>query len=191
MAVLNDVTIRQYVDEGRIGVSFKDSSYPASLEDIQFQPASLDLRLSNEVWRFNDDLDCVDSMSGGDYYHRCVSDVLVLKPNEFVLGRTVEYVSLPDDILGRVEGRSSIGRLGVAVHVTAGFIDPGFEGTITLEIVNLNSVPVVLYPFQRVCQIVFEELNDSAGVPYGVGGRNKYQGQVGVTPSRIFDDVDL
>lgn len=189
MAVLNDGRIREYLRGGRIRVVPKDDV--SGLEEVQFQPSSLDLRLSPEVWKFDDVFTHIDTRCADGCCYPCrfsENDPLVLRPHEFVLGRTVEWVGLPDDVLGRVEGRSSLGRLGVAVHVTAGFIDPGFEGTITLEIVNLNCVPVVLYPFQRVCQIVFEELCEPAEQPYGVGGRGKYQGQVGVTPSRISDD---
>jgi len=183
MSVLNDRKIREYISENKIKVT-------PSPEDIQYQPSSLDLRLSNEVYKFLEDTEVIDSKHTKDYAYPTLFKELVLQSQEFVLCRTVEKVKLPNNILGRVEGRSSIGRLGVAIHVTAGFIDPGFEGTITLEIVNLNNVPVVLYPNQRVCQIVFEELCEPAEKPYGTEGRNKYQGQISVTPSRIYDDAE-
>lgn len=103
----------------------------------------------------------------------------------FCLATTREFIRLPTDLLARVEGRSSIGRLGVTAHVTAGIIDPGFEGEITLEIANLGPNEVVLYPGQRICQLVFEELDAPSQRPYGHPSRNsKYQGQRGATVAR-------
>ena len=188
MVILNDERIREYVECGRISVFPRPS-------DVQFQPASLDLRLDDLKFVFDTSSGCVfDTRSGlgvrggGCLERFSEEDPLVLEPGEFVLTQTLERVCLPDDLVARVEGRSSIGRLGVVVHVTAGFVDPGFCGRITLEMVNLGGVPVVLYPGMRVCQLVFEELNAPAVEPYS-GVRNKYQHQDYPTPSRIiFDD---
>jgi len=185
MAVLNDKKLEEYLSEKKIKIT------PAPRE-LQIQPASIDLRLDNKYMTFNTtQCDVIDTRRNQHYgsYHTFSENVpLVLHPHQFVLCQTLERVCVPSDLLARVEGRSSVGRLGVTIHVTAGFIDPGFEGNITLEVVNLGNLPVVLYPFQRVCQIVFEELTDIASKPYGFGGRNKYQGQSRPTQSTIFDD---
>ncbi len=115
----------------------------------------------------------------------------IVQPGEFVLGVTLESVKIPDDLVGRVEGRSSLGRLGIVVHSTAGFIDAGFEGTITLEISNLNRMPIALYPGMRVCQIAFEQMSSPAEVPYGKKGSAKYQGQNLPQESRIGSDPEF
>lgn len=112
----------------------------------------------------------------------------IVQPGEFVLGVTLEKVKLADDLVARVEGRSSLGRLGIIVHSTAGFIDAGFEGTITLEITNINRMPVALYPGMRVCQLAFEKMTSKADVPYSKKVSSKYQGQVFPEESRISDD---
>ena len=119
-------------------------------------------------------------------------DAFIIHPNEFALATTLEYVKIPDDLVARVEGRSSMGRLGVTMHVTAGFIDPGFEGNITLEISNIGAMPVALYPGQRVCQIVFETMTTPSEIPYGHPDRNsKYMGQTSPESSRIKLDYEL
>lgn len=112
----------------------------------------------------------------------------VVQPGEFVLGVTMESVKLADDLVARVEGRSSLGRLGIIVHSTAGFIDAGFEGTITLEITNINRMPVALYPGMRVCQLAFETMTSPAEVPYNKKKSQKYQGQRYPEESRIALD---
>ena len=119
-------------------------------------------------------------------------EAFIIHPNEFALATTLEYVKIPDDLVARVEGRSSMGRLGVTMHVTAGFIDPGFEGKITLEISNIGAMPVALYPGQRVCQIVFETMTTPSEVPYGHPDRNsKYMGQTKPESSRVKLDYEL
>jgi dCTP deaminase len=119
-------------------------------------------------------------------------EAFIIHPNEFALATTLEYVKVPDDLVARVEGRSSMGRLGVTMHVTAGFIDPGFEGKITLEISNIGAMPVALYPGQRVCQIVFETMTSPSEIPYGHPSRNsKYMGQTSPESSRIKRDYEL
>ena len=115
----------------------------------------------------------------------------VVHPGDFVLGVTLEKVKLPNDIVARVEGRSSLGRLGIIVHSTAGFIDAGFEGTITLEITNINNVPVALYPGMRVCQLAFETMSSPAEVPYGDKKSAKYQGQDMPVESRLTIDPEF
>jgi dCTP deaminase len=113
----------------------------------------------------------------------------VVQPGEFVLGVTLEKVKLADDLVARVEGRSSLGRLGIIVHSTAGFIDAGFEGTITLEITNINRMPVALYPGMRVCQLAFEQMTSAAEIPYHAKASSKYQGQELPEESRIATDL--
>ncbi len=112
----------------------------------------------------------------------------IVQPNEFVLGVTLEKIRIADDLVARVEGRSSLGRLGIIVHSTAGFIDAGFEGTVTLEITNINRMPVALYPGMRVCQLAFETMSSKAEVPYNKKKSSKYQGQQFPEESRITAD---
>ncbi|WP_299523352.1 dCTP deaminase [uncultured Methanobrevibacter sp.] len=132
------------------------------------QPASVDLRLGVELKRINGET--IQFNEEG----------YLLKPGEFILGSTIEYLTIPDDIVARVEGRSSIGRLGVMVHITAGYIDPGFEGNITLELFNCSDKPFKLCYGDCLCQIVFETLSSPCECPYN----GKYQGDTGVVCSR-------
>jgi dCTP deaminase len=114
-------------------------------------------------------------------------EVFVIHPGEFVLGRTLEWVELPDDVVARIEGKSSIGRLGLIVHATAGFVDPGFKGTLTLEITNLTRVPIKLSPNLLIAQLSFMTLDAPAERPYGseeLGSH--YQGQLAATESRYM-----
>jgi len=115
----------------------------------------------------------------------------VVQPGEFVLGVTMEKISIADDLVARVEGRSSLGRLGIIIHSTAGFVDAGFEGTITLEITNINRMPVALYPGMRVCQLAFEQMSSPAAVSYRNKQGAKYQGQEYPEESKITADLDL
>ncbi len=115
----------------------------------------------------------------------------IVQPGEFVLGVTLEKIKIADDLVARVEGRSSLGRLGIIIHSTAGFVDAGFEGTITLEITNINRMPVALYPGMRVCQLAFEEMSSVAEVPYHKKGSSKYQGQVYPEESKIARDPEF
>jgi len=115
----------------------------------------------------------------------------IVQPGEFVLGVTQETITVPDDIVVRVEGRSSLGRLGIIVHSTAGFVDPGFSGTITLEISNLNRMPVALYPGMRICQLAFEMMSSPAETPYNKKPHSKYQGQVLPEESRLAFDPEF
>jgi dCTP deaminase len=112
-------------------------------------------------------------------------DGVIIHPGEFVLGTSLETVNVPDDMVARVEGRSSYGRLGIVVHATAGFVDPGFEGDITLEMQNLGNAPVKVYPEDRICQIVFETMTSAAAIPYGEKRDAKYMGQQGATGSKL------
>jgi dCTP deaminase len=115
----------------------------------------------------------------------------IVQSGEFVLGVTLEKVKIPNDLVARVEGRSSLGRLGLLIHATAGFVDAGFEGTITLEIGNVNRMPIAIYPEQRICQLAFEQMTSEALVPYGDKKCSKYQGQVLPEESRVTSDPEF
>jgi dCTP deaminase len=113
----------------------------------------------------------------------------MLHPGEFVLGSTLERVGVPTDLVARVEGKSSLGRLGLVIHSTAGFIDAGFDGHVTLELANLANLPITLYPGMKIGQISFIKMTSPAEKPYGSGAKgSKYQGQRGPTPSRYFEN---
>lgn len=133
------------------------------------QPASVDLQLDNTLKNIDGETFTLDEKS-----------MYVLQPGEFILGSTIEYVTIPQYIVARVEGRSSVGRLGVMVHVTAGYIDPGFKGNITLELFNCSDKPFQLNYGDRLCQIVFETLSSPCKHPYD----GKYQGDIGTVCSR-------
>lgn len=115
-------------------------------------------------------------------------DAFILHPGEFVLAVTREYIEMPDDLTGRLEGRSSIGRLGVVIHSTAANIECGFRGNITLELANMGRIPVMLYPGMRICSLSFEELTTSADVPYYKKKSAKYVGQKKPEASRIAEE---
>jgi len=187
--MLSDKDIKAALAAGTIEVG------PLEDPDIQIQPASIDLRLGNDFRVFKhaqrayidpltDDLDTYTEV-----IHVEDGQAFILHPGEFVLGTIKEYVKIPDDIVAQVDGRSSLGRLAILVHATAGFIDPGFEGNITLELSNVGKMPVAFYPNMRVCQISFTPLSTPAEIPYGhPSRRSKYQGQRGPTASRIRKD---
>ena len=172
--ILSDRDLRQRLREGSIVVE------PLADLDVQLQPASIDLRLGGTFRRAaqrSEELEHVPE--GGDF---------ILDPGEFALGTTLERVHVPTNLVARVEGRSSIGRLAILVHATAGFIDPGFEGEITLELANLGPAPARLRVGSRICQVVFHVLTSPAERPYGPARGSKYAGQRGPTPSRLEQD---
>ena len=181
-SVLSDITIRELIESGRIVIDPFDSS--------MVQPASVDIRLGNSFRVFHNHR--IQSIDLGNPPRDLTEHVevpddgeFVIHPGEFVLGRTKEWVEIPDDIVCRIEGKSSIGRLGLVVHATAGFVDPGFQGTLTLEIANFNSVPIVLRPGLFICQLSFMALDRAAERPYGhpeLGSH--YHGQTEATESR-------
>ncbi|HMJ97215.1 MAG TPA: dCTP deaminase [Thermoleophilaceae bacterium] len=181
-SVLSDGTIRRLVEEERIKIRPWDPT--------MVQPASVDLRLSTSFRVFhNHRLPAIDLAEPptGVTEHVQIEDTasFVIHPGEFVLGSTVEWVELPDDIVARIEGKSSLGRLGLIVHATAGFVDPGFSGTLTLEITNLTRVPIILWPGKPIAQLSFMTLDRPAERPYGhpdLGSH--YHGQVEATESR-------
>ena len=181
-SVLSDGTIRELIDSGHLRIEPWDPS--------MVQPASVDVRLGNSFRVFhNHKIQSIDLASPPrdltEHVEVDPDGEFVIHPGEFVLGRTVEIVAIPDDIVCRIEGKSSLGRLGLIVHATAGFVDPGFEGTLTLEITNFNSVPIVLRPGLPIAQLSFMALDRPAERPYGhpdLGSH--YHGQVEATESR-------
>lgn len=190
--ILSDISIKQRIRSGSLAF------LPPVETEKQVQPASLDVRLGGEFIRFarlyhqdqaiGVDSDTLKAVSVSVSIPK--GQEIIIDPGEFLLGTTLEKVFMPDDLVARVEGRSSIGRLGITVHVTAGFIDPGFNGHITLEIANLNRYPVVLAVGMRVAQLAFHSMTTPAAVSYGHGSRNnKYQGQTSVTHSKIDQEI--
>lgn len=192
MTILSDKELRKYLNEGKIIID-------PLIDEKQIQPSSIDMRIGDEFKVFKvirkPYIDPKDQDDIASYMESMIieeGEAFIIHPNEFALATTYEYVKVPDDLVARVEGRSSMGRLGVTMHVTAGFIDPGFEGKITLEISNIGAMPVALYPGQRVCQIVFETMTSPAEKPYGHPDRNsKYMGQKRPESSRIKQDYEL
>jgi dCTP deaminase len=181
-SVLSDGTIRRLQEEGRIVIEPWDP--------LMVQPASVDLKLGTSFRVFhNHRIQVIDLAAPPQGLTEPVEvdtdEPFVIHPNEFVLGRTEEHVEMPDDLVARIEGKSSLGRLGLIVHATAGFVDPGFAGTLTLEITNFNSVPIVLRPGLPIAQLSFMTLDRAAERPYGhpdLGSH--YQRQVDATESR-------
>lgn len=192
--ILSDSEILEMLKSGALVI------HPLDDPEVQIQPASVDLRLDNHfmVMRhssmpFIDPLDDVPAhfMDERRIYPQD-GECFIIHPGEFVLASTVERVKLPDNLVGRVDGRSSLGRLGLQMHSTAGFIDPGFDGNITLELSNVGRLPVKLYPGMRVCQISFETMARPAVRPYGHPlRRSKYQGQSGPQASRVYRDPEM
>lgn len=184
--ILSDRSIREEVAAGRLVVE--------PYEPANVQPSSIDIRLDRyfRVFR-NHTARVIDVKENQEDLTELVEigddDCFILHPNEFVLGATAERLALPDDLVARIEGKSSLGRLGLLIHSTAGFIDPGFDGHITLELSNVANLPITLYPGMKVGQISFLRMTTPADNPYGstkVG--SKYQGQRGPTPSRYYEN---
>jgi dCTP deaminase len=184
VSALSDGTIRRLVEEGRIGIEPWD---PALI-----QPSSIDLRLGDSFRVFhNHRVTAIDLREPPANLTEEVvvegDEPFVIHPGEFCLGRTLEWVELPDDVVARVEGKSSLGRLGLIVHATAGFVDPGWKGTLTLEFANLTRVPIKLYAGLPIAQLSFMALDAPAERPYGSEGLGShYQGQVAATESRYL-----
>ncbi len=193
MAILSDTDIKKYLDRGKIII------HPLEDPDIQIQPSSVDLRIGSEFKGFRiirkpviDPMDKSDLESYMESSYLEEGEPFIIHPGEFALATTYETVKLPNDLVARVEGRSSMGRLGITMHVTAGYIDPGFHGKITLEISNIGKMPVALYTGQRVCQIVFETMTSPSEKPYGHPDRDsKYMGQERPLTSKIKQDQEI
>ncbi|MSO57815.1 MAG: dCTP deaminase [Thermoleophilia bacterium] len=186
--VLPDRVIRRLIEAGRIGID----PYDASL----LQPSSLDVRVDrlfrvfrNSRYAFIDVR--VEQEELTELIEPADGEAFILHPGEFVLGSTLERVALPDDLVARLEGKSSLGRLGLLIHSTAGFIDPGFDGHVTLELSNVATLPITIYPGMKIGQISFQQLSEPAERPYGSAGvGSKYQGQRGPTPSKYWKNFE-
>nr|WP_231375953.1 dCTP deaminase [Corynebacterium aquatimens] len=182
--MLSDRDIRSAIDDGRLGIDPFDAA--------MVQPSSIDVRLDNLFRVFNNSrythIDPKEEMPDLTTLVEVGTDEpFVLHPGEFVLASTLETFTLPADLAGRLEGKSSLGRLGLLTHSTAGFIDPGFCGHITLELSNVANLPITLWPGMKVGQLALFTMTSPAETPYGSGALgSKYQGQRGPTPSKAF-----
>ena len=184
--ILSDRSIRESLDSGRIVVD--------PLGEHALQPASIDIRLDREFRVFRSHrhayIDIREPVEDLTETERVGDDEpFVLHPGEFVLGSTLERVRLGEDIVARVEGKSSLGRLGLLVHATAGYVDPGWDGYLTMELSNVSNLPIRLYYGMKIGQLSFADLTTPADRPYGSPGLgSRYQGQTGPTASRIHLD---
>jgi dCTP deaminase len=182
--LLSDRDIRSEIQSGRVAVE--------PFDEAMIQPSSVDVRLDKFFRVFeNHKYSVIDpSIEQAELTREVIAEddeAFILHPGEFVLASTYEVITLPDDIAGRLEGKSSLGRLGLLTHSTAGFIDPGFSGHITLELSNVANLPVKLYPGMKIGQLCLIKLSSPAEHPYGSAiYASRYQGQRGPTPSRSF-----
>ena len=182
--VLSDRSIRQEIEDGRIVIDPYDERL--------VQPSSVDVRVDRRFRVFrNSRYPFIDVRKQMEELTEPVSiegdEPFILHPGEFVLGQTLERVSLPDDLVARLEGKSSLGRLGLLIHSTAGFVDPGFSGNITLELSNVANLPITIYHGMPIGQISFMRMDQPVEHPYGSGEKaSKYQGQGEPTPSRYY-----
>ncbi len=184
--ILSDRDIKKYIKMGKIKIK------PEPDFKKQLGSASLDLRLGNEFRVFNHVkkpfIDTKDPKTFKNITHLIKikdKEPFVFQPGQFILGVTLEEISLPDGVAARVDGRSSIGRLGIVVHSTAGHVDAGFRGRINLEMENIGMMPVLLYPGTRICQLVFELLSSSAEIPYYKKKGAKYLGTKSPEESKL------
>ena len=181
--ILSDHTINEYLSDGRTVVS--------PLGDGCVQPASIDVRLDKHILVFRNSrrpyIDVRQDISDmTEMELACEEQPFMLHPGEFALASTLEHVEIPDDLVARLEGKSSLGRIGLLIHSTAGYVDPGWKGNLTLELSNVANLPITLYPEMRIGQLSFAKLTTPADVPYGspeLG--SKYQHQKLPTASRI------
>jgi len=182
--VLSDRTIRQEIEDGRLVFDPYDAA--------MVQPSSVDVRVDNKFRVFhNARYPFIDVRQPMDDLTELVEigeeEPFILHPGEFVLGQTLERVRLPDDLVARLEGKSSLGRLGLLIHSTAGFVDAGFEGNLTLELSNVANLPITIYHGMPIGQISFMRMDGPVESPYGSeAAGSKYQGQAEPTPSRFY-----
>jgi dCTP deaminase len=188
--VLSDVDILRYIELGKIRIS-------PELPPEQLGSCSVDFRLGGEFSIFEHSrhpyIDVRDRSAIQDIMrsiHVSSGDPFILQPREFALAITEESLELDDDVLGRLEGRSSLGRIGIIVHGTAGLFDPGWRGKATLELSNLGIMPVALYPGMRICSFTFEQLSSPVSVPYYKKAGNKYAGQSQPLASKLTAEVN-
>jgi dCTP deaminase len=183
--ILSDRDIRKQIESGRLVIEPFDPG--------MIQPSSVDLRVDQTFRIFaNTRYPYIDVRQPMDDLTEIVEvkdgEAFILHPGEFVLGSTLERVTLPDDLVARIEGKSSLGRLGLLIHSTAGFVDAGWSGHLTLELSNVANLPITIYPGMKIGQLCLFEMTSPAERPYG--DRGKYQGQRGPTPSRFYEDFE-
>jgi dCTP deaminase len=183
--ILSDRDIRKQIESGRLVIEPFDPG--------MIQPSSVDLRVDQTFRIFaNTRYPYIDVRQPMDDLTEIVEvkdgEAFILHPGEFVLGSTLERVTLPDDLVARIEGKSSLGRLGLLIHSTAGFVDAGWSGHLTLELSNVANLPITIYPGMKIGQLCLFEMTSPAEHPYG--DRGKYQGQRGPTPSRFYEDFE-
>ena len=184
--LLSDRDIKAELEAKRVALEPFDAS--------MIQPSSVDVRVDRLFRVFhNARYPYIDVKQPQEALTEVVEvdgdDPFILHPGEFVLGSTLERVTLPDDLVARLEGKSSLGRLGLLIHSTAGFIDPGFDGHVTLELSNVANLPITIYPGMKIGQLSFVQMSEPAETPYGSGALgSKYQGQRGPTPSRYWQN---
>jgi dCTP deaminase len=176
--VLSDGTLKKLIESGELGVS--------PLDKDSIQPASIDCRLGDHFLVIEDRQMQTIDLNTEIIYRQITGPSITIPPHSFLLATTMEYVKLPNDMVAFVEGRSSIGRIGLFIQ-NAGWVDPGFEGQITLELYNANSLPIRLEAGRRICQLVFAKLDETAVLPY----KGKYQGQKNATGSQVFKDTEV
>lgn len=180
--VLSDGTIKKMLLSGGLVCR--------PITDESIQPASIDCRLGDNFLIIDNKKTKEITLDSEIKYKEITKDEIVIYPHTFVLATTMEYIELPNHLVALVEGRSSIGRMGLFIQ-NAGWVDPGFKGKITLELYNANSVPIKLKAGRRICQLVFARMGYPAEVPYGAPGKkSKYQGQMNAVGSRVFKDVE-
>jgi len=187
--VLSDTDIQRYIELGKIKIT-------PPLPPNQLGSCSVDFRLGNEFSIFEHSrhpfIDLKDKTAIQDLMRTIQvkeGEPFILQPHEFALAITEETLELDDDVLGRLEGRSSLGRIGIIVHGTAGLFDPGWTGKATLELSNLGRMPVALYPGMRICSFTFEQLSSPVAVPYRKKAGNKYAGQDRPLASKLASET--
>jgi dCTP deaminase len=175
--IISDETLHQHIADGTIGIE--------PLVDGQVQPASVDIRLGNNFLVLDEHGMSALSLDDEIHYREIEAEEIIVPPKSFLLATTMEYIRLPNNVTAFVEGRSSIGRMGLFIQ-NAGWVDPGFEGEITLEVFNANSLPIKLTAGRRICQLVFAFMDKETKNPY----RGKYQGQRKAKGSLVRRDVE-
>ena len=186
--ILSDVDIRKEVASGRVRVD--------PFDEAAIQPSSIDMRVdryfrvfANSRYPYIDVRKPMEDLT--ELVEASGDEPLILHPGEFILGSTLERVTLPNDIVARVEGKSSLGRLGLLIHSTAGFVDAGWDGHLTLELSNVANLPITIYPDMKIGQLCLFRMTSPAERPYGSAGLgSKYQGQRGPTPSSYYKNFE-
>jgi len=175
--ILSDKTLKSMINSGELVVK--------PIDDQSIQPASIDCRLGDHFLVMEENQMEIVTLDDEIIYREIQGEEITIPPHSFLLATTQEYIKMPDDLTAFVEGRSSIGRMGLFIQ-NAGWVDPGFEGRITLELYNASSLPIKLQAGKRICQLVFAKMDEKAENPY----RGKYQGQGKTTGSKVFKDID-